>query len=123
MEPIDEGAPRARHLPPRRKDRIMKLTEARIDHALNQLNAQIPSTQALPENHPITDQLSDVFGDHTFFFDAGGLTIIEPAKPDDESANLGQVIKLASWIDDARTKLAPHLPEYTAVVVELDRAA
>jgi hypothetical protein len=101
----------------------MKLTEDRIDHALSQLNAQALNAQALPENHPVTDQLSDVFGDHTFFFDAEGLTIIEPTRLDGESPGLGQVIKLASWVDDARSKLAPHPPEFTEVVVELDRAA
>ena len=96
----------------------MKLTDAGIDRALSQLDAQ-----AVPDNHPVMDQLSDLFGEHTFFLDAGGLTIIEPTKADGESAAMGQVIKLASWVDETRSNLAPHRPEFTQVVVVLDKAA
>jgi hypothetical protein len=96
----------------------MKLTDAGIDRALTQLDAQ-----AVPENHPVQGQLSDLFGEHTFFLDAGGLAIIEPAKLDGESASMGQVVKLASWVDESRSNLAPHRPEYTRVVVALDKAA
>lgn len=108
----------------------MKLTEARIDRALDQLNAQ-----AVPENHPVMAQLSRLFGDHTFFLDASGLCIIEPAKLDGKldgdgmaatamgQATMGQVVQLADWIDETRTNLAPHEREYTETLVVLDRAA
>lgn len=99
----------------------MKLTQPRLDRALSQLNAQ-----AVPENHPVMAQLSNLFGDHTFFLDAEGLTIIEPAKPRDDGAGeaeKGQVVKLASWVDETRASLAPHAREYTEIVVVLDRAA
>lgn len=96
----------------------MKLTEARIDSALHQLNAQ-----AVPENHPVIGQLSEMFGDHTFFLDASGLNIIEPAESEDENPGTGQVVKLASWLDETRTNLVPQEPEYTHVMIELDRAA
>lgn len=96
----------------------MKLTEARIDSALHQLKAQ-----AVPENHPVMGQLSQMFGEHTFFIDAGGLTIIEPTEDADEHPGTGQVVKLASWLDETRTNLVPQEPEYTQVVVALDRAA
>lgn len=96
----------------------MKLTEARIDSALNQLEAQ-----AIPENHPSTIQLSELFGEHTFFLDAGGLTIIEPVKADGVPEAMGRVVKLARWGDETRRNLAPHEPEYTDIVVALDKAA
>lgn len=96
----------------------MKLTETRIDHALHQLEAQ-----AIPENHPSTVQLSELFGDHTFFLDAGGLTILEPVKTDGAAEAMGRVVKLARWGDETRRNLAPHEPEYTDVMVALDRAA
>ncbi len=106
----------------------MKLTEARIDRALDQLNAQ-----AVPENHPVVAQLSHLFGDHTFFLDASGLCIIEPAKLDGAGdgkaatamgqATMGQVVQLADWVDETRTNLAPHEREYTETLVVLDRAA
>lgn len=99
----------------------MKLSQPHLDRALSQLNAQ-----AVPENHPVMGQLSDLFGEHTFFLDAEGLTIIEPAKPRDDGADRaakGQVVKLASWVDETRASLAPHPREYTDVVVVLDQAA
>lgn len=96
----------------------MKLTEARIDSALHQIEAQ-----PVPENHPVTLQLSELFGEHTFFLDAGGLTIIEPVLADGATDGLGRVVKLARWGDDTRRNLAPHEPEYTDIVVALDRAA
>ncbi|RYE84001.1 MAG: hypothetical protein EOP19_12575 [Hyphomicrobiales bacterium] len=96
----------------------MKLTEARIDSALHQIEAQ-----AIPENHPSTVQLSELFGEHTFFLDTSGLAIIEPMKTDDSAGSLGRVVKLARWGDETRRNLSPHEPEYTDVVVALDKAA
>ncbi|MGX1785216.1 hypothetical protein ACWIGM_00680 [Bosea sp. NPDC055332] len=96
----------------------MKLTEASIDTALHQLDAQ-----AIPENHPATVQLGELFGEHTFFLDAGGLTIIEPVKTDGAAEAMGRVVKLARWGDETRRNLAPHEPEYTDIMVTLDRAA
>lgn len=96
----------------------MKLTEARIDSAVHQLDAQ-----AVPETHPVMTQLSEMFGDHTFFLDSGGLTIIEPTEDEDENPGAGQVVKLARWLDESRTNLVPQEPEYTEVVIALDRAA
>ena len=97
----------------------MKLTEARIDSALHQIEAQ-----AVPENHPVTIQLSELFGEHTFFLDASGLTIIEPVQLEGGGADgMGRVVKLAKWGDETRRNLSPHEPEYTDVVVALDKAA
>ncbi|HEV2510163.1 hypothetical protein [Bosea sp. (in: a-proteobacteria)] len=96
----------------------MKLTETHIDSALHQIEAQ-----AIPENHPATVQLGELFGDHTFFLDASGLAIIEPVKTDGVVEAMGRVVKLARWGDETRRNLAPHEPEYTDIVVTLDKAA
>jgi hypothetical protein len=99
------------------KGQTMKLTEASIDSTLHQIEAQ-----AVPENHPVMLQLSQLFGNHTFFLDRGGLAIIEPAKPDGEGS-MGQVVRLARWADETHTNLTMQDREYTAVTVALDRAA
>lgn len=96
----------------------MKLTEARIDSAIHQLEAQ-----AIPENHPATVQLSELFGEHTFFLGTGGLSIIEPVQQDGGAEAMGRVVKLARWGDETRSNLSPHEPEYTDIVVALDKAA
>lgn len=93
----------------------MKLNSASVERALDQFDAQ-----AIPENHPVVQQLNSLFGDHTFFLDANGLNIVEPTGQSDSGSQTAQVIKLAGWSDDKRTSLAPHEPELTEVVVVLD---
>jgi len=95
----------------------MKLSSERVERALGQFEAQV-----IPEDHPSVPQLDSLFGEHTYFVDANGLNIVEPA----EAANggeAGQVVKVASWSDDAKTQLTPHEPEPTDVVVVLEPAA
>jgi hypothetical protein len=102
----------------------MKLNSARIDQAARQLQAQ-----ALADDHPLTQRLNGLFGDHTFFLDRNGLNIVEPGAPnlampaegDGESAEAVQVVELASWADEARNSLVPHDPEFTDIVVMLDK--
>ena len=88
----------------------MKLSDRGVDRTLDQFDAE-----PLPDNHPAMPQLTEVFGEHTFFLDDGGLVILEPANGRDDS---GQVVKLASWNPD-HTSLKPHEPERTDVVIEL----
>jgi hypothetical protein len=90
----------------------MKLTSAQLEKALTQLGAQ-----ALPDNHPAVPQLTDLFGDHTFLLDNSGLNIVEPAA---EAPQTARVVNVANWTDENLTKLAPHEPEPTDAIIELD---
>jgi hypothetical protein len=90
----------------------MRLSSARVERTLSQFPAQ-----AIPDNHPVMPQLSQIFGDHTFFVDNSGLLIVEPAES--PGTPKGQIIKLAAWTDANRSSLAPHEPEVTEVVVAL----
>jgi hypothetical protein len=92
----------------------MRLTSALVQRTLSQFEAQ-----AIPDNHPSMPDLNRTFGDHTFFIDGDGLHIVEPAVPDDNGHETGQVVKVASWQDADRTSLIAHPPEPTDVVVEL----
>ncbi len=94
----------------------MKLNTALVERTLNQFDAQ-----AIPENHPVVQQLNSLFGDHTFFLDAKGLNIVEPTGQANSGSQTGQVVKLAGWSDDNRTSLAPHEPELTEVVIVLEQ--
>ncbi len=91
----------------------MRLTSAQVERALDQFEAQ-----AIPEDHPVAAQLNDLFGDHTFFLDTKGLNVVEPIDPvmDGETA---KVVCLADWADDSLTRLAPHPPQVTEVVIAL----
>jgi hypothetical protein len=73
-------------------------------------------TEAVADDHPAMGKLKEVFGDHTFFLDSGGLNIIEPHP--DAATSGGAVIKLASWTEDG-TQLKVHDPELLPVTVNL----
>lgn len=90
----------------------MKLKPATVERTL----AQFPA-QAIPADHPAVPQLNSLFGDHTFFLDAEGLSILEPAPSAPQET--AQVIRLADWRDAERTGLVPHEPQQTDVVVSL----
>ena len=96
----------------------MKLTPVRIERALSQYDAR-----AVPENHPVMQEFNRLFGEHTFFVDQAGLCIVEPTAAPESGVEAGRVVKLASWIDESRSRLAPHEREVTDVVVVLDKAA
>jgi hypothetical protein len=92
----------------------MRLSTTLVQRTLSQFPAQ-----AIPDNHPSMPELNRTFGDHTFFIDAAGLHIVEPAVPTDEGQEAGQVVRVASWQDANRTSLVAHPPEPTEVLVEL----
>ena len=94
----------------------MKLSSPLVERTLTQFEAQ-----AIPENHPVVPQLNSLFGDHTFFLNNNGLSIVEPAGETDSGAQTGQVVKVAGWNDDEKTSLVPHKPELTDVVVVLEQ--
>ena len=52
----------------------MKLNSAQVERTLSQFQGE-----AIPDNHPAVPQLNNVFGEHTFFLDRNGLSIVEPA--------------------------------------------
>jgi len=93
----------------------MKLSAELADRTVNRFGARV-----IPESHPAIPQLHSMFGDHTFFVDSAGLHILEPADRGPADVSAGQVVKVASWADAEQTTLAPHEPEPTDIVVELD---
>jgi hypothetical protein len=92
----------------------MKLSSAQIPHTAAQMGAQ-----AIPDDHPATQELKGIFGDHTFFLDGDGLEIVETGESTDGRSTLANVVNLASWADESRTALAPHEPLVTDVVIEI----
>jgi hypothetical protein len=93
----------------------MKLNSAQVQRTLTQFEAQ-----ALPDNHPAVPQLNSLFGDHTFFLDSSGLNVLEPAEIPELDAQTGKIVNLAYWSDENLTKLTPHEPEPTGLVIILE---
>jgi hypothetical protein len=95
----------------------MKLNSTQVEQTLNQLDAQV-----LPDDHPAATQLTNVFGNHTFFVDMSGLKVLEPtAAPEPQNA-AGEVVSLADWSDATLTSLVPHAPEMTGKIVVFSEA-
>ena len=90
----------------------MKLSPVQVERVEEHIDGQV-----IPETHASSPQLETVFGNHTFFLDSEGLSIVEPSSEDE---HLGSIVKLANWTDDRRTTLAPHPPQPTPVVVDLE---
>jgi len=94
----------------------MKLTSAQVERTMDQFEAK-----AIPDGHPVVPQLNELFGDHTFLLDRNGLNILEPATDTFQpGVQAAQVVNLANWTDANRTGLAPHDPEPTGAIVELE---
>jgi hypothetical protein len=91
----------------------MKLDATQVKQTLSQMNAHV-----LPDDHPAVAQLTNMFGDHTFFLDEAGLKVLEPAEmPDEQDARSGEVVSLADWSDASLTSLTPHAPETTGTII------
>jgi hypothetical protein len=94
----------------------MKLTSEQVARTANQFEAQ-----ALPDSHPAIPQLKELFGEHTFLLDNNGLNILEPADASPRGrVQAARVVNLANWSDETLTRLAPHEPEPTGAIVELE---
>jgi hypothetical protein len=92
----------------------MKLTSAQVERTLGQFEAR-----TIPDSHPMIAQLNELFGEHTFFLDRNGLSIVEPVEAGGPAAQCAQVVNLASWSDENPTGLELHEPEATDVVITL----
>ena len=92
----------------------MKLNSAQVQQTLNQMDAQV-----VPESHPALMQLTDVFGEHTFFLDKSGLKVLEPTDVSQMDGQSGEVVSLADWSDATLTSLSPHPPVSTGTIIVL----
>jgi hypothetical protein len=90
----------------------MKLNSTQVQQALNQMSAQV-----LPDDHPAVAQLTDMFGDHTFFLDKNGLKVLAPTEVPDREVLSGQVVSIADWSDATLTGLTPHAPSLTGTII------
>ncbi|MCA0246489.1 MAG: hypothetical protein LCH93_07705 [Proteobacteria bacterium] len=92
----------------------MKLTSAQIEQTQKQLQAD-----AIPAEHPAMAQLERLFGDHTYFLDSTGLSIVEPVVTDQTDTRMGMVVSLANWASGDAKSLEAHAPEATDRMINL----
>jgi hypothetical protein len=94
------------------QEKIMKLNSMQIEQTLKQMEAK-----ALPDDHPAVVEFSNLFGDHTFFLDAKGLSVLEAIERPKMEVDSGEVVSLASWSDVTLTHLARHAPKPTGKII------
>jgi hypothetical protein len=97
------------------KKSAMKLNDAQIERTLNQMQAE-----AVPPDHPLIPRLVELFGEHTYFLNSSGLTIVEPVRGDNGAQPLGLVVNVASWADENSPELRAHEPEATDILVAME---
>jgi hypothetical protein len=105
---------RVRHASSFGKECAMKLDSAQVERTLSQFQGE-----AIPESHPVVPQLNNLFGEHTFFLDRNGLSIVEPASAAGVGSQWAKVVKLANWSEANPNRLEPHQPEPTDIIVTL----
>lgn len=92
----------------------MKLNAAQIEQTQQQLQAD-----AIPTEHPAMAQLERLFGEHTYFLDGTGLSIVEPIVTDQTNTRMGMVVSLANWTNGETKSLEAHAPEPTDRMINL----
>ena len=92
----------------------MKLNSAQVQQTLTQMDAQV-----VPDSHPAVTQLTNVFGEHTFFLDESGLKVLEPSDVPQTDGQASEVVSLAEWTDSTLTSLSPHEPVSTGTIIVL----
>lgn len=92
----------------------MKLNAQQVAAVRQQIEAD-----PLPEDNPAMDQLTEVFGHHTFYVGMEGLLVLEPANDPSVEGEAARFIRLAAWSDEERKALKPMDPEPTNLVVDL----
>ncbi len=98
-----------------KKEDLMKLTDAQAELIKSKFGAE-----PLPSDEPAVGQLTEAFGDHTFYLDANGLVVFEPVE--DPDADAARAVVVAVWADEKREQLAGVQPQATDTVVEFDAA-
>ena len=73
----------------------MRLNSAQVERTISQFDAR-----PVPDDHPMVPQLNNLFGDHTFFLDRNGLSVVEPAETQEPGVAACNVVNLANWADE-----------------------
>jgi hypothetical protein len=95
-----------------RQEQAMMLTTPWVEQTQIQYDVQ-----ALPDDHPLTGELRELFGVHTFFVGDEGLHIVEDIEPLLVETGAREIIRLATWRDDQTRTLEVHKPELVGTVV------
>ena len=92
----------------------MKLTDDQIVSIENQY-----SVSPIPEDEPIIGQLSEIFGDHTFYLGENGLVVWDAIEADGSADERLVAFQVAEWSDDTRSAMRVHEPVSTGIIASM----
>jgi len=92
----------------------MKLTPVQIKQVENQTELY-----PIPDDEPVVAQLTEIFGEHTFYLQADGLHIVVLHARNLTENLVANVVKVAEWSDEEAAALVAQEPEPTDIYVDL----
>ena len=92
----------------------MKLTPAQIKQVADQTESH-----PIPDDEAVVAQLTEVFGEHTFYLHTDGLHILSLHADRVAEGQVMNVVRVARWSDEEDDALVPQEPEPTDVYVDL----
>ena len=90
----------------------MKLTEMQTVIAKMAVKAD-----PIPEDHPAAIQLTENFGDHTFYLAEAGLLVFHPTDESTDGQETARLFFIAEWTDEGRTELSAIEPQPTEIAI------
>jgi len=81
----------------------MRLSNVQVKDVVNQMEAKV-----VPANHPSAPELERAFGRHTFFLAEEGPHIVSRRERDSAPSDEAYAVRVATWSDNAKSKLMPH---------------
>jgi hypothetical protein len=92
----------------------MKLTSTQIKQVEDQIGAKPVS-----DDDPAVSQLTEAFGDHTFYLQEDGLHLFMPHGELEGGGQVVNMVRLARWSAEDADSLVPHAPDPTDIYVDL----
>jgi len=95
----------------------MKLNDAQVAAVERQAQAK-----PITDDNPAMEQLTEIFGDHTFYADSTGLLVFElvPEHVQGYEPGLYAVVQVAEWGEEGTGSLVPIEPKMLGGVLRLD---
>jgi|AntAceMinimDraft_1070359.scaffolds.fasta_scaffold121612_2 formylmethanofuran:tetrahydromethanopterin formyltransferase len=71
----------------------------------------------IPDDHPVAAQLTENFGEHTFYLAEAGLLVFHPTEDSPDGQQTAQLVFIAEWTDEERTELSAIEPQPTEIAI------
>ncbi len=92
----------------------MKLTAIQIKQVEDQIGMR-----PITDDEPVVSQLSEVFGDHSFYLQEDGLHMLTLHAELEGGAQVANLVHVAQWSTDEAGSLVPREPDPTDIYVDL----